>query len=88
MTYTLRFSGGFKYVVSADKGFVHSEAHAAFVSQKKNHFQVTVTAYGFGAPKFIRTEVSTADNIRADNIRLMTLLLKLRIKIHVLGRGY
>ena len=49
---------GFKYTVSADKGFVHSEAHSAFVSQKKNHFQVTVTAYGFSSPKFIKTDVS------------------------------
>ena len=48
---------GFKYTVSADKGFVHSEAHSAFVSQKKNHFQVTVTAYGFNGPKFVKTEV-------------------------------
>ena len=45
-------------MVSADKGFVHSDAHSAFVSQKKNHFQVTVSAVGFNAPKYIRTDVS------------------------------
>ncbi|KAL5248655.1 hypothetical protein ACHWQZ_G017741 [Mnemiopsis leidyi] len=60
---------GFKYTVSADKGFVHSEAHSAFVSQKKNHFQVTVTAYGFSSPKFIKTD-NTVSEIRAFYIRL------------------
>lgn len=60
---------GFKYAVSADKGFVHSEAHSAFVSQKKNHFQVTVTAYGFNHPKFIKTE-NTVSEIRAFHVTL------------------
>jgi len=60
---------GFKYTVSADKGFVHSEAHSAFVSQKKNHFQVTVTAYGFSCPKFIKTD-NTVSEIRAFYITL------------------
>jgi len=60
---------GFKYTVSADKGFVHSEAHSAFVSQKKNHFQVTVTAYGFSSPKFIKTD-NTVTEIRAFYITL------------------
>lgn len=60
---------GFKYTVSADKGFVHSEAHSAFVSQKKNHFQVTVTAYGFSSPKFIKTE-NTVSEIRAFYVTL------------------
>eukprot|EP00116_Pleurobrachia_bachei_P000446 sb/3460708/ len=62
-------SDGFKYTVSADKGFVHSEAHAAFVSQKKNHFQVTVSAYGVIGAKYLKVE-NGLEGIRGFQITL------------------